>query len=110
MKNAIAMFLEVVKMLRALFATKLPETPAEHESWASEIIKLGKFPDNDSFRHALATQILHLPPNILKQSKMWFVKNLKRSIANQTAFQVIQQTKGKDGSQEKSTEAGQPGF
>lgn len=74
---------------RAFFPSALPLTPADHTAWASEILELGGFPDNSSFRHALATMVMHLPQLTTYKSKVWFVWNLKRSIANQTAYQVM---------------------
>lgn len=90
-------FQKFIMLVLAYMPTRLPETPAEHALWAAEIIELGEFPSNDSFRHAIATQVLHLPPNQLKKSQMSFVNSLRRSIANQTAFQVVQETKARSG-------------
>jgi len=77
------------KHFRAFFPSPLPLTPAAHTAWASEILDLGGFPDNSSFRHALATMVMHLPQLTTYKSKVFFVWNLKRSIANQTAYQVM---------------------
>lgn len=87
-------FKKVIQTIKAFVPRRLPETPAAHWAWATAIIEIGSLPDNDSFRHAIATQVLHLPPNVMRKSQMYFVSTLRRSIANQTAFQIVQETKG----------------
>lgn len=86
-------FSKFVKFAQALFPAPLPLTSAEHTAWASSILELGGFPDNDSFRHALATMVMHLPQLTTYKAKAYFVWSLRRSIANQTAYQVMQSIK-----------------
>ncbi len=84
---------KILTKVMARVPRRLPETAAAYEKWEVEILAVGKFPQNDSFRHAIATQVLHLSPGVHFKSQMYFVNNLRRSITNQTAFQVIQDTK-----------------
>jgi hypothetical protein len=88
---------KIIMLLIAYVPRRLPDTANAFETWTNEIIELGDFPANDSFKHAVATQVLHLPPGELKKSQMYFVNTLRRSITNQAAFSVIQATKANSG-------------
>ena len=93
-QKAIQRLKQILTMVMAYVPKRLPETPAAYTAWEQGILDAGGFPVNDSFRHAIATQVLHLTPSVHVKSQMFFVNNLRRSIANQVAFSVIQDTKG----------------
>lgn len=83
----------LIALLLSLIPEALPQTEAEHQKWAGELLALAKLPDNYSFRLALATQVLHLPAGLLYKSRHSFIKELKRSIANQAAYNTMNDLK-----------------
>lgn len=91
-----AKLLRLATLLMSYLPSKLPETDPQHEAWARSIVELSGYPDNDSFRSALATMILHLPQGTFKASKQSFIKQIKRSVANQTAFNIMADIKLRD--------------
>ncbi len=77
----------------------LPQTEQALEALIEETLDLGGFPLNDSFRHSMATQIMHMNSESTSCTAKSFVQTLRRSIANQVAFNVIQDTKGRQASE-----------
>ncbi len=74
----------------------LPVGMKEFNDWSDRIIKIaGQFADADSMKFALASQIIHLNPQIGFVSDQYFVKSLRKSAANQVASQVFQDIKTK---------------
>lgn len=82
----------------------LPQNPNEFDKFAKEILYVANLPDNDSFRHALASQIMHLGDRTTRAPKNYFIKLLFKAIANQTAFQIMQELKER-AKNEKTVEA-----
>lgn len=73
--------------------TPLPETDEQHRAWSKSIIERAGYPDNISFRQAVATMVLHLDASKVEAPKQQFVNELKRSVVNQTAFNIMQDCK-----------------
>lgn len=78
----------------------LPVGMQEFETWSSRIIdKAGKFADEDSMKFALATMILHAPPDSDSYPDSYFIARLKKTAANQIASQVFTDIKEKQKAQ-----------
>lgn len=54
-----------------------------------------------SYRHAIATMIMHLGPTTSRKSNYYFASSIRKAMANQIAYQVIQDLKADE---EKSVE------
>ena len=93
-------FLELVA---SYFPSKLPDSVKTHEDWAGSILKLGGYPDNDSFRNAIATQLLHLNTDTHYASKQHFIRTIRRGIVNQVAWSMTAMCKEKTSGPEKTT-------
>lgn len=78
------------KIVMALFPSALPQSDAGFANWAAEVLDIAGLPVNDSFVSALGTQILHLKPTVAYKAKVYFILSLKKSIANQCAFNFIE--------------------
>lgn len=65
----------------------------ECEAWIEDILNTHGLPKFPSYKQALASHIMHLPASQTYSSKMFFVKSVKKAMANQVAFEVIQQIK-----------------
>lgn len=85
----------LIKKLRARLSEELPQNEAAVLQFAEEVISLGGFPSNDSFVHAIATQIMHVNSDQIHVRKINFVNALKRSIANQSAYNILSSLKEK---------------
>lgn len=73
----------------------LPQTDTELENLVHTVLDLGGFPANDSFSHAIASQIMHMGSQVSDCRARNFIVTLRRSIANQVAFNMIEETKGR---------------
>lgn len=74
--------------------SKLPVGLTEFNSFSDSIINLsGEFADRDSMKWAIASQIMHLPPQKSTASKQYFIRSLRKAAANQVASQVFQDLK-----------------
>ncbi len=85
-----------LKRLGGTFLTRLPETEAEMHFFIGSVLELGGLPDNDSFRHAIATSILHLDSSKNSVKKLDIIRQLRRSITNQVAFSLIADIKARE--------------
>lgn len=68
--------------------TSLPNSLESHERWASDILELGNYPDNASFRNAIATMLLHLNADTHFKSKQHFIRSIRRGIVNEIAWSL----------------------
>jgi hypothetical protein len=92
--------------------TFLPEQLPQSESGVIQFAKAtclaAGLPCNDSFIHAVASQILHLPAD--RKFGMWvtkriFITALRRSIANQSSYNIITIIKEKAANEKKEADA-----
>jgi hypothetical protein len=82
-----------LKQLAGYWPTDLPVGMTDLENFASDIFETYDIPDKRSYRHAVATMIMHLGPQTNKVPKMYFVKSIRKAMANQIAFEKIQAIK-----------------
>lgn len=70
------------------FPTPLPDSVKTHEDWAGSILNIGGYPDNTSFRNAIATMLLHLNADTHFKSKQHFIRSIRRGIVNEIAWSL----------------------
>lgn len=75
------------------FASPLPRTVYELDSFCDDVLTVNGLPDNPSYRQAMASAIMHLGPVTDKAPKSFFAKSVKKAMANHAAFEKIQQLK-----------------
>lgn len=86
----------LVAFLLSLVPRRLPVGITQFDAWADRIIGLsGQFADKDSMKFALASQIIHLPPQRSVVPDQYFVRSMRKAAANQVASQVFQDIKTK---------------
>lgn len=102
MKNRL---ISALAFLGSFLPTPLPRTPAQFDAWAASILKLGGLPENDSFRNALATRMMHVNETTTLVPKRFFVNVLCKSISNQLAYQVIEDIRNKRKQEQAELEA-----
>jgi hypothetical protein len=73
------------KKIRHQFASPLPIGMEAFDAWCEKIFTLYKLPDNPSYRHAIATMIMHLGPTKDKAPLSYFAKSVRKAMSNQIA-------------------------
>lgn len=99
---------KVMKLIRYRFPSKLPTGMTEHETFAASIIETYNFPDNLSYKHTIASMILHLDPLVVRKSKSYFAHAIRKSMANQIAYAKIQEIKALEEKETASTTESSP--
>lgn len=95
MKTYINKFKTFAAWVVSWFPTPLPNSVKTHEDWSGSILKIGGYPDNDSFRNTVATMLLHLNTDTHFKSKQYFIRSIRRAIVNEVAWGVTAMIKGK---------------
>lgn len=78
------------------FASPLPTTVWEFDRFCDSIFDAHGFPDNPSYRHAMASAIMHLGPVTDWKPKMFFAKSVKKAMANHAAYDKIRQLEAEE--------------
>lgn len=88
---------KLVKLLLALFPTKLPQGVPQFHAWADGMIALYDFPtkDVDSIKFALASMVLHLGATSAYKSKFYFFLSISAGAAKQVAGSIFYEIKQK---------------
>lgn len=81
--------------------SKLPVGLDQFESYCSSIFETYSLPDLPSYRNAIATMIMHLAPTSFYKPKFYFAKSVKKAMANQTAYEVIQRIRDEEKKKEQ---------
>lgn len=82
-----------LQKLRDFFPSRLPVGMQEFDEWASEIIDTYEFPDNDSIRFALASQIMHAPQTASHLPRRHYAQLTLKGMANQVAHAKFMEIK-----------------
>lgn len=104
MKGRIHHFIQILK---SFFPSHLPKGSKEFDDFATSILDLANFPDNKSYRHAIASMLQHLGPLEDKKAKRFFIKSIKSAQVREVAFYKIQELKKLIQEAEKEKEATQ---
>lgn len=83
----------MIANLRQLFPSKLPQTVDQLSEFIDDVLYVNGIPDDPTYKHAIAAAIMHLGPLTTHKSKRFFAKSVTKQIANQVAFDKIQQIK-----------------
>lgn len=71
--------------------SRLPLTVAELDKMIGEILVVNDLPDNPSYKHAIASAIMHLGPVTNKKSYSFFAKSVHKAISNHVAYDKMKQ-------------------
>jgi hypothetical protein len=85
----------IIEVIKSYVPEQLPQTESAVIAFATSVCKIAKLPVNDSFIHAIASQIMHLDMRTTKVNKRMFINALRRSIANQASYNIISVLKDK---------------
>lgn len=76
--------------LKHLWPEKLPTTGNEMNALINDVIFAEGVPNDPTYHHAIATALMHLGPITHRKARRFFAKSVRKSIANQVAFEKIQ--------------------
>jgi hypothetical protein len=82
--------------LLGFFPAHLPTGLADLGKFCDDLFFTYELPDLPSYRHAVASMIMHLSPTTIRKPKRFFALSVKKAMANQVAFELIQQIKEKE--------------
>lgn len=80
---------KLILRVRGIFPSALPKGLSDFNIFAEDIFNTYDFPNHPSYRHAIATMIMHLHPLCHKKSKAFFARGIRKSQANEVAFEVL---------------------
>lgn len=86
-------FEQFLQRILGRFPTALPKGAEEFDEFAQSILSTYNIPDFPSYRRAIASMIMHLGPTMSHAPKSFFAKSIKKAMANEVAFNKIQQFK-----------------
>jgi hypothetical protein len=95
MKAIFSYFRSFLAVFASFYPQKLPNGREEFERFAIRIIKTFHLPDNDSFRNMIAGMIQHAPQTTARLSAHYFGCRIRKAVANEVAFYVMQDLKEK---------------
>lgn len=81
------------KSIMAFLPTSLPATEAEFATWSQEVLELGGYPVNNSFKQTLAQMVQLTAKDRVRMPKRYFLKVLKCAIISQNCYYIIQDIK-----------------
>lgn len=73
--------------------TALPRGSKEFDDFVLSIFQIYNLPDMPSYRNAVASMVMHLGPLTHRKSKRYFAASILKAMANQVAYQKIQDYK-----------------
>lgn len=82
-----------IRIALSYLPSSLPQSGQAMDIFIADVLELASLPDNSSFRTAIATQIMHIGPDSAKATKRSFIVALRKAVANQLAYEVIQREK-----------------
>lgn len=79
-----------VNRLKGLVPHKLPVGMTEFDKFTDFIFTTYDLPDLPSYKHAIAAQVMHLGPQVNYVAPRTFAKSIRKAMANQIAYEVIE--------------------
>lgn len=93
MTKLITQLTKVMRLIASHFPSKLPTGGCEFDKFFSSICQLYDFPEENSYKQAVCTMIMHLNPLCTRKAKYYFVRSIRKSQANQVAYHKLQEIK-----------------
>ncbi len=78
------------------FPTALPKTEAEFDDFCQDLFNTYQIPDKPSYRHAVASMIMHLETTRASMPKRYFIDSIRKAQANEIAYSVIEAIRKQD--------------
>lgn len=89
-----ALLLNIGQRIRGRLPEPIPHKGLHDlEHFSNKVLTIYNIPNLPSYHHALASMIMHLGATTTSAPKVFFAKSIKKAMANQVAFERIQQIK-----------------
>jgi GR25 family glycosyltransferase involved in LPS biosynthesis len=89
----------------AFFPQRLPVGAESFNKFCDSIFAIYDIPDLPSYRNAIATMIMHLSPTTDRKATYYFAKSIRKAMANQVAYEIIQKLREDQKAEEQKQEA-----
>lgn len=104
--------MKIAEKIKKIFAKLMGMIPGplphlgilSFDEFCNDIFTRYDLPDLPSYRNAIASMIMHLGPTCAYKSKFFFAVSVKKAMANQIAYEKIQQLKKEEAEYLKKTE------
>lgn len=80
----------IINKVLGRLPTQLPIGVTSFEAFVNSIFETYDIPNLNSYKHAVATMIMHLGPDQDKKSKYHFARAIRKAQANEIAYQTMQ--------------------
>lgn len=90
------------RFLLGFIPSRLPVGMQEFDTFCISIFTTYDLPDLPSYRHAIASLIMHLGPTTAYKPKFYFALSVQKAMSNQIAFENIQLLKTQEREYEKT--------
>lgn len=87
--------------LKGLLPSELPRTIPEFDLFFESICETYNIPKLPSYKHAVASMIMHLGPLETHKAKHFFVKSIRKAQANEISYAIIQDVKKQEAEAQK---------
>lgn len=94
------------KLARARFPSSLPTSFESLGTFIEDVLNLYNLPNMPGYQSSIATMILHLGPQTTTKSKHYFALSVKKAMANQVAYELVDGFRKADKMKVDSNESG----
>jgi len=75
---------------KSFIPERLPQSESAVLSFIDEVCELGALPNNNSFKQAIATALMHVGQDSTHVTKRSLLNSLRRQILNQASYNILQ--------------------
>lgn len=95
----------LIRKILSYLPTKLPSTQEQFQVWSEDILAIGGFPVNDTFKRALASMLQRVAQEKTHAPKAFFIKAVQTSIICEMAWYALKDLNAKIDEQAKAKTA-----
>jgi len=83
------------KHILYFYPSQLPQSKEQWDTLYHRVTSWYGLPEDDQSRHAISTYIMHLPQHQHRAPLKDFVRVIKKQLANEASYQVIEELRAK---------------
>ncbi len=82
-----------IARIKGFVPVQLPTGAKAFDAFCESILSSYDLPRLPSYKHSIATMIMHLGPTVSHKAPYFFAKSVRKAMANQTAYDAMQRIK-----------------
>lgn len=82
--------------MRGYFPCQLPRGREEFDKFVDSIFDTYDLPNHKSYKHSIATMIMHLSPQSDTATKFYFAQSIRKAMSNEVAFYIIKEIRDEE--------------